>query len=155
MATGSICTAVNKYARHGSFRWLIILTRYFLLGNQEPFLSLNEFSRIVRDFSEDEAFYYPEADNYISNELGYANAVDELKKLPVRGDAFIGVGPEQNFTYIANLQPRIAFILDIRRQAVIQHLMYQAIFHIAQDRAAFLKLIGYDRQSFGNKVICF
>lgn len=104
-------------------------------------ISTNEFSRIIRDFSEDEAFYFPEADNYISNELGYANAVDELKRLPVRGDAYIGVGPEQNFTYIAKLRPRIAFILDIRRQAAIQHLMYKSIFHMAQDRAVFLKLL--------------
>ncbi|MEP7271260.1 MAG: hypothetical protein ABI882_07125, partial [Acidobacteriota bacterium] len=49
-----------------------------------------------------------------------------------------GVGPEQNFTYIAKIRPRIAFIIDIRRQAIIQHLMYKAVFQLAPDRAQFL-----------------
>jgi hypothetical protein len=48
------------------------------------------------------------------------------------------VGPEQNFTYIAKIRPRIAFIVDIRRQAMIQHLMYKAIFHLSPDRVQFL-----------------
>jgi hypothetical protein len=54
------------------------------------------------------------------------------------GGAYLGVGPEQNFTYIAKVRPRIAFIVDIRRQAIIQHLMYKAVFHLAPTRAQFL-----------------
>src|SRR5262249_14753037 len=57
------------------------------------------------------------------------------------GGAYIGVGPEQNFTYIAKIRPRIAFIVDIRRQAIIQHLMYKAVFHLAPTRAQFLSLL--------------
>jgi hypothetical protein len=34
----------------------------------------------------------------------------------------MGVGPEQNFTYIASIRPQMVFIVDIRRQAVMQHL---------------------------------
>src|SRR5262249_8546329 len=45
---------------------------------------------------------------------------------------------EQNFTYIAALKPKIAFILDIRRQNMIEHLMYKALFEISTDRADFL-----------------
>jgi hypothetical protein len=51
------------------------------------------------------------------------------------------VGPEQNFTYIAKIRPQIAFIVDIRRQAVIQHLMYKAIVQRAEDRAQFLSAL--------------
>jgi hypothetical protein len=59
----------------------------------------------------------------------------------VNGGAYIGVGPEQNFHYIAAIRPKIVFQLDIRRQAVIQHLMYKAIFELSADRADFLSLL--------------
>jgi hypothetical protein len=64
--------------------------------------------------------------------------VDKLKQLAAPGGAYLGVGPEQNYTYIAKLRPQIAFLLDIRRQAIIQHLMYKAVFHLAPTRAQFL-----------------
>jgi hypothetical protein len=57
------------------------------------------------------------------------------------GGAYIGVGPEQNFTYIAKLRPRIAFIIDIRRQAIIQHLMFKALFHLAPTRLQYLSML--------------
>ncbi|MGH9854032.1 MAG: hypothetical protein ACREBD_29665, partial [Blastocatellia bacterium] len=78
------------------------------------------------------------SDNFTSNETSYLHVVDKLRQLGAAGGAYIGVGPEQNFTYIAKVRPRIAFIVDIRRQAVIQHLMYKAIFHLAPNRAQFL-----------------
>jgi len=54
------------------------------------------------------------------------------------GGVYVGVGPEQNFSYIAALRPRIAFIIDIRRQAVVQHLLYKALFELSNDRADFI-----------------
>ena len=42
------------------------------------------------------------------------------------GGVYMGVGPEQNFSYIAAIRPAMAFIVDIRRQAVMQHLMFKA-----------------------------
>ena len=51
---------------------------------------------------------------------------------------YLGVGPEQNFTYIVALQPKMAFIFDIRRGNMIEHLMYKALFEISTDRADFL-----------------
>src|ERR1019366_6195442 len=78
------------------------------------------------------------SDNFTSNETSYLHIVGKLKELGVSGGAYIGVGPEQNFTYIARIRPQIAFIVDIRRQAMIQHLMYKAIFHLSADRAQFL-----------------
>jgi len=54
---------------------------------------------------------------------------------------YMGVGPEQNLTYIAAVRPRMAFIVDIRRQAVMQHMMYKAMFEIAKDRADFISIL--------------
>jgi hypothetical protein len=54
---------------------------------------------------------------------------------------YLGVGPEQNFTYMAAVRPAMAFIVDIRRQAVMQHLMFKALFEQANDRAEFVSLL--------------
>jgi hypothetical protein len=99
-------------------------------------LSAQEFSRLIRDISEEGGYFF--SDNLVSNETPYLTVVDKLRELAPTGGAYIGVGPEQNFTYIAKLRPRIAFILDIRRQAVIQHLMFKAIFHLSPNRLQFL-----------------
>jgi hypothetical protein len=95
-----------------------------------------EFSRLVREFSEEGGYFM--SDNFTSNETSYLHVIDKLREMGAAGGAYIGVGPEQNFTYIAKLRPRIAFIVDIRRQAIIQHLMYKAIFHLSQNRAQFI-----------------
>ncbi|HZS04970.1 MAG TPA: hypothetical protein VFD58_09065 [Blastocatellia bacterium] len=104
-------------------------------------LSATEFARLINEFSESGGYFL--SDNLISNETSYLYITDKLKQLNATGGAYIGVGPEQNFTYIAKIRPRIAFILDIRRLAVVQHLMYKAIFHLSPDRAGFLaRLLG-------------
>src|SRR5690606_8855031 len=59
----------------------------------------------------------------------------------VTGGAYIGVGPEQNFTYIAAIRPSVAFIIDIRRQAVVQHLLFKALFELSDSRADFIALL--------------
>ena len=60
-----------------------------------------------------------------------------LKQDTKPGGVYLGVGPDQNFTYILALQPKIAFIIDIRRQNMLQHLMYKALIEISKDRADF------------------
>jgi len=99
-------------------------------------LSAAEFSRLSRDLSEEGGYF--RSDNFTSNETPYLHVVDKLRQLGATGGAYLGVGPEQNFTYIAKVRPRIAFIVDIRRQAIIQHLMYKAIFHLSPNRTQFL-----------------
>jgi hypothetical protein len=99
-------------------------------------LSSVEFSALIRDFSEEGGYFF--SDNLISNETPYLTVAGKLRQLGGTGGAYVGVGPEQNFTYIAKVRPRIAFILDIRRQAVIQHLMYKAVFHLSPTPAEFL-----------------
>jgi hypothetical protein len=103
---------------------------------QPESLTAAEFSRLSRELS-DEGGYF-RSDNFTSNETPYLHVVDKLRQLGASGGAYMGVGPEQNFTYIAKIRPRIAFIVDIRRQAIIQHLMYKAVFHLAPNRAQFL-----------------
>jgi hypothetical protein len=102
-------------------------------------LSAAEFARLVQDISEDGGYFH--SDNLISNETTYLHVVPKLQGLGASGGAYIGVGPEQNFTYIAKVRPRIAFIVDIRRQAMVQQLMYKAIFQLAPSRAEFLSLL--------------
>lgn len=110
-----------------------------LRGQPAEGLSAAEFSRVVRDLSEDGGYF--RSDNFTSNETSYLHVVGKLRELGATGGAYIGVGPEQNFTYIAKVRPRIAFIIDIRRQAIIQHLMFKAIFHLASSRAQYLSLL--------------
>jgi hypothetical protein len=78
---------------------------------------------------------FPLSDNYLSNEAHFAETV---RWLTPRGGVYVGVGPEQNFSYIARLRPAIAFIVDIRRENLDLHLLYKAIFEIAADRADFV-----------------
>src|SRR5216683_2127759 len=105
----------------------------------EQALPAAEFSRLFRELSEEGGYF--RSDNFTSNETSYLHVVDKLRELGATGGAYIGVGPEQNFTYIAKVRPRIAFILDIRRQALIQHLMFKAIFHLASNRTQYLSLL--------------
>src|SRR5262249_535491 len=48
-------------------------------------------------------------------------------------------------TYITAVRPRIAFIIDIRRQNLIHHLLYKAIIEMSTDRADFLSRL-FSRQ---------
>src|SRR5215471_1767552 len=89
-------------------------------SDSQSSLAAAEFSRIVQEFSEEGGYFWSE--NLISNETSYLHIVPRLRELGASGGAYIGVGPEQNFTYIAKIKPQIAFIVDIRRQAIIQHL---------------------------------
>jgi hypothetical protein len=73
-----------------------------------------------------------------SNETSYQEVLPDLMKTPRSGGAYLGVGPEQNFTYIAALQPKIAFLIDIRRDMLLEHLMYKAIFEMSADRVEFV-----------------
>lgn len=100
-------------------------------------ISAEEFSQIIEDFSETGGYFL--SDNFTSNEQEYLKVVDKMKELGASGGAYIGVGPEQNFTYIARIQPRIAFIVDVRRQAMIQQLMFKALFRLSDNRSEFLE----------------
>jgi hypothetical protein len=97
------------------------------------------FWRMISEFSEAGGNFTSE--NFVSNEPNFQQVLTRLKAATKTGGAYLGVGPEQNFTYIVALQPRIAFIIDIRRQNMIQHLMYKAAFELSADRADFLSML--------------
>ena len=94
------------------------------------------FWRMVADFSEPEGLF--RSDNFVSNETTYQEVIPELKKRSSPDGVYLGVGPDQNFTYITALRPRMAFIVDVRRQNMIQHLLYKAIIEQSVDRSDFL-----------------
>jgi hypothetical protein len=78
------------------------------------------------------------AQELMSNEDSAQVVIPSLKASTSRGGVYIGVGPEQNFTYIAAIQPALAFVVDIRRDNLLQHLIYKAAFERSTDRADFL-----------------
>jgi hypothetical protein len=106
-----------------------------------------EFWRMVNDFSEPDGQY--NSQNYTSNEISYQNVLPELKRLTKPGGVYLGVGPEQNFTYVAALKPKVAFVVDIRRQNMLVHLMYKALFEIAPDRVEFVSKLFSRRKPTG------
>jgi hypothetical protein len=99
-----------------------------------------EFWKLQADISEPGG-YFQIRDNFTSNEMEVGALFTMLRESNVAGDVYMGVGPEQNFTYIASIRPRMAFIVDIRRQAVVQHLLFKAFFELAKDRADFISLV--------------
>lgn len=98
-----------------------------------------EFRRMVLGFSEAGGSFPWE--NVLSNELPFQNVIPKTKQSVQPGGAYLGVGPEQNFTYLAAFDPRIAFIIDIRRQNMLEHLLYKAVFEMAADRADFVSIL--------------
>lgn len=99
-------------------------------------LSDAEFWRMVTAFSEPDGSFRSE--NLLSNETGFQAVIPELLRTVKPGGVYLGVGPEQNFTYIVALHPRIAFIVDIRHQNAVHHLLYKALIELSDNRADFL-----------------
>src|SRR4030095_9248730 len=99
-------------------------------------LTDQEFWRIVDEFSEPNGFF--DSDNLVSNETTFQYVIPELQKKIKPGGVYLGVGPDQNFTYIAALHPKLAIITDIRRQNLLLHLVYKALFEMSANRVEFL-----------------
>jgi hypothetical protein len=110
-------------------------------------LSDREFWTLIDDVSEANGSF--RSDNLLSNELQFQHVIADLTRTAKAGRAYLGVGPEQNFTYIAALKPSIAFIVDIRRGNLDLHLLYKALFELADDRAEFVSLLFSKPRSSG------
>ncbi|MEJ2246919.1 MAG: hypothetical protein P8Y80_12705 [Acidobacteriota bacterium] len=91
---------------------------------------------MIEKFSEPDGYF--RSDNLLSNEVGIQNVIPDLLRRTKPGGVYMGVGPEQNFTYIAAIKPRMAFIIDIRRGNMHIQLMYKALFELSADRAEFV-----------------
>jgi hypothetical protein len=126
------------------FVTVLALTLGVSLGSPRPAaledlpsrLTDREFWRLAIESSEADGFF--RSDTLTSNELLYQRVIPELLERTPRGGVYLGVGPEQNFTYIAALQPKIAFIFDIRRDMMLEHLMYKSVFEMSANRVEFV-----------------
>lgn len=99
-------------------------------------LTDREYWALISDFSEPNGDF--RSDNLLSNEIYLQYVIPELARPPRLSRVYLGVGPEQNYTYIAALKPKMAFIVDIRRGNLQLHLMYKALFELSSDRADFV-----------------
>src|SRR5262245_34820813 len=95
-----------------------------------------EFWSLVETLSEPDGFF--RSDNLVSNEDTFQFIIPDLQRVVKPGGVYVGVGPDQNFTFIANLKPGIVFIPDVRRGNLQMHLMYKVLMEESADRADFL-----------------
>ena len=93
-----------------------------------------DFWRLIETLSEPPGSFTI-SDNLVSNE---PHVAENARRLGPTGGVYIGVGPEQNFSYIARVRPAMAFIVDIRRENRDLHLLYKALFEISADRIEFV-----------------
>jgi hypothetical protein len=80
-----------------------------------------DFWKLSVELSEPDGVF--RSDNLVSNEMFMQRVIPELVKTVRPGRAYLGVGPEQNFTYVAATRPSMAFVLDVRRGNLHLHLM--------------------------------
>jgi hypothetical protein len=99
----------------------------------------SEFWNLINEFSEPGGYF--RSDNFISNETTFQYVIPDLNHRIKPGGVYLGVGPDQNFTYIAALHPKLAFITDIRRQNMLLHFLYKAIFEMSANRVEFLSAL--------------
>ena len=99
-------------------------------------LSDKAFWALSTSLSEPNGYF--RSDNLVSNEIWMQHVIPDLLKANPPGRVYLGVGPEQNFTYIAALKPAMVFITDVRRGNLQLHLMYKALFELSADRAEFV-----------------
>ncbi|HMB93738.1 MAG TPA: hypothetical protein VKP65_22995 [Rhodothermales bacterium] len=103
-----------------------------------PGVADSSFAHLVARLSEPGGYF--DTDNLISNETSYLHVLGTLQRLNIEGGAYLGVGPDQNFAYIAQIRPTIAFIVDIRRDNLLQQVFFKSQFALAPTRIEYLCL---------------
>jgi hypothetical protein len=104
-----------------------------------PSRASTPFAAEIARLSEPEGAF--DTDNLISNERSYLEVIPALVSGGVSGGAYLGVGPDQNFSYIARIRPGVAYIIDIRRDNLLLHLLFKALFAHAPNRVTYLSLL--------------
>jgi hypothetical protein len=117
------------------------------VGRLPDQISDQEFWRMVTEFSEPSGPYT--GDNWISNEASIQNVIPPLRQLTKPGGVYLGVGPEQNFTYMWALQSKLGFVVDIRRQNMLTIMLFKALFEMSPDRADFVSHLFSRRRPAG------
>jgi len=127
--------------RPGRSKRLITLTALLLAAtrpaaSQDRPASDSSFAGLVARLSEQAGYF--DSDNIISNESSYLQIASQLAKVGTHGGVYVGVGPDQSFSYIALIRPSIAFMLDIRRDNLLEHLLFKSIFAQSRNRLEYL-----------------
>jgi hypothetical protein len=99
----------------------------------------SSFASLVARLSEGGGYF--DSDNIITNEASYLHVASQLENVGVHGGVYIGVGPDQNFSYIALVKPSIAFMIDIRRDNLLEHLLFKSLFMMSRNRTEYLSLL--------------
>lgn len=99
----------------------------------------SSFAALLAHLSEPGGYF--DSDNIITNEASYLSVSSQLAKVGVHGGVYVGVGPDQNFSYIALIKPSIAFMLDVRRDNMLEHLLFKSLFALARNRVEYLCLL--------------
>jgi hypothetical protein len=116
-------------------------------GDLPARLSDREFWQLIERFSEPDGYF--DSDNLVSNEDTFQSVIPDLTARVRRGGVYLGVGPDQNFTYILAVEPKLALITDVRRGNLHVHLMYKAAIELSADRADFLARLFARRRPAG------
>jgi hypothetical protein len=78
------------------------------------------------------------ADNLMTNEDSFPRVCGELARRAPAGGVYVGVGPDQNLTYLAHARVELGFVVDYRRRNLRLHLLHRALLALAADRAGYL-----------------
>lgn len=85
------------------------------------------------------------SENYVTNETSLLHVGKTLQEPALHGRAYVGVGPEQNYTYLAMLEPRVAYVVDIRRGNMLEHMFFRGCFEASATRLDFLSALSMRR----------
>ena len=132
-----------KYFRQSSFRTVLLFVALWLtaapaLAQQKVALGdrREDFAQLVAKLSERAGYFG--SDNLVSNELSYQHVLGTMEEMNLSGGVYLGVGPDQNYTYVAQIKPKLAIMLDIRRDALLQHVMFKALFMMSRSRIEYM-----------------
>jgi hypothetical protein len=104
--------------------------------------SQDTFAARVAALSEPGGYF--DTDNLISNERSFLHVAPELRALAkqaAQNGVYLGVGPDQNFSYIAHVRPTLAILVDVRRDNLLLHLLFKALCAEARTRIEYLALL--------------
>lgn len=121
------------------FAALVVGVRGWAADTSAATISASPFATLIERLSEPGGDFG--GDNLISNEQSYLHVMPALARAGATGGAYIGVGPDQNFSYIAHIKPAIAYIIDIRRDNLLLQLLFKALFAEAPTRVEYLSLL--------------
>jgi hypothetical protein len=118
---------------------LLLTLTWGLAGGGARTAAQSSFAAQVASLSEPAGYF--DTDNLISNERSYLDVVPDLRKRGVKGGAYVGVGPDQNFSYVAAIRPEVVFIVDVRRDNLLLHLLFKSLFTLARTRVEYLAML--------------